>query len=129
MKRIITVLLLAAGYTTIASGQDDGRSRPCSLASLRGSYGYSFNGTVTPWGPVAGHGTIVFTSAGNLSGSYIESTGGVLFQGKFTGGSGKLKGLTGNGTFKTKMSSPNQVEATWQGAYELASAKAHTHTR
>ncbi len=38
----------------------------------------------------------------------------------------KFKGLTGNGTFKTKMTSPRDAEATWQGAYELATAKAHT---
>jgi hypothetical protein len=44
---------------------------------------------------------------------------------QYTGGSGKFKGLTGKGTFKTKMSSPKDVECTWQGAYELASAKAH----
>jgi hypothetical protein len=43
-----------------------------------------------------------------------------------TGGSGKFKGITGNGTFKTKMRSPSEVQATWQGAYELATAKAHT---
>src|SRR6266851_8938861 len=44
---------------------------------------------------------------------------------RFTGGSGKFKDITGNGTFKTKMSSPREVQATWQGTYELASAKAH----
>ena len=44
---------------------------------------------------------------------------------KFTGGNEKFKGLTGNGTFKTRMTSPRDVEATWQGAYELVSAKGH----
>ena len=44
---------------------------------------------------------------------------------QFNGGSGKFKGLTGNGTFKTKLSPRRGVEATWQGAYELATAKAH----
>ena len=42
---------------------------------------------------------------------------------QFTGGSGKFKGLTGKGTFKTKMSSPRDVEASWQGAYKLAPQK------
>ena len=44
---------------------------------------------------------------------------------QFTGGDGKFKGLTGKGTFKIRLSSPKQVEGTWQGAYELATAKAH----
>ena len=43
---------------------------------------------------------------------------------QFTGGSGKFKGLAGNGTFKTKMNSPRDVEATWMGKYELATAQA-----
>src|SRR6266849_8766798 len=44
---------------------------------------------------------------------------------QYTGGDGKFKGLTGDGTFKTTMSSPRDVVATWQGTYQLASAKAH----
>jgi len=44
---------------------------------------------------------------------------------QFTGGSGKFKGLTGGGKFKTRMTSPRDVVCTWEGAYELASAKAH----
>jgi hypothetical protein len=115
MKPIIALLVLAAGCTTIAIGQaftirragvalaqqnttDEGHSRSCSLASLHGTYGFSFNGTVAPFGPVAGQGTIVFTSAGNLSGSYNESVNGVLFQGKFTGSFNVNADCTGAGT-------------------------------
>lgn len=43
---------------------------------------------------------------------------------QYTGGSGKFQGITGGGTFKTRMNSSRQVEASWQGAYELATAKA-----
>jgi hypothetical protein len=43
---------------------------------------------------------------------------------KYTGGEGEFAGITGGGTFKTKLSSPTTLEATWQGAYELANAKA-----
>ena len=62
---------------------------------------------MAPFGPVAGQGTIVFTGAGNLSGSYNESVNGVLFQGQFTGslsvnadctGAGTLTGLSGTWT-------------------------------
>jgi hypothetical protein len=43
---------------------------------------------------------------------------------QYTGGSGKFAGITGGGSFKTRLSSPSNVEASWQGAYELAAAKA-----
>jgi hypothetical protein len=43
---------------------------------------------------------------------------------QFKGGTGKFKSLSGGGTFKTKLTSPKTVEASWQGTYELASAKA-----
>jgi len=64
---------------------------------------------------------------GTFEGKVTTVGGALTVEGtwQFTGGSGKCKGLTGNGTFTTKMISPNEVEATWQGAYELAAAKAH----
>lgn len=43
---------------------------------------------------------------------------------KFTGGDGQYRGLTGGGAFKTITKSETEVEATWQGAYELAMAQA-----
>ena len=33
-------------------------------------------------------------------------------------------GITGGGTFKTKLTLPTDVECTWQGAYELAGVRA-----
>lgn len=44
---------------------------------------------------------------------------------QYTGGSGKFQGITGGGTFKTRVISPREVEAAWQGAYEPATLKAH----
>src|SRR6266849_1432747 len=35
-----------------------------------------------------------------------------------------LAGITGGGTFKTKLTSATTLEATWEGAYELASVRA-----
>ncbi len=63
---------------------------------------------------------------GTFEGRLATSGGQITVEGswQFTGGSGKFKGLTGNGTFKTRMSSPRDVEASWQGTYELAAAKA-----
>ena len=43
---------------------------------------------------------------------------------KYTGGTGSFSGITGGGAFKTKLTSPTDVEATWQGHYDLATAKA-----
>lgn len=43
---------------------------------------------------------------------------------KFTGGTGEYRGLSGNGTFKTKMTSPTDADCSWKGTYELARAQA-----
>lgn len=43
---------------------------------------------------------------------------------KFAGGDGKFQGITGGGKFKTVMKSPTEVEASWDGNYQLASAQA-----
>ena len=64
------------------------------------------------WGTFEGR---LATSGGQIA---VKSTW------QFTGGSGKFKGLTGNGMFKTRMSSPKDVEASWKGTYKLAAAKA-----
>ncbi len=37
---------------------------------------------------------------------------------------GTFVGISGGGTFKTRLPSPTSVEATWEGNYELASAEA-----
>ena len=54
------------------------------------------------------------------------TSGGTTVEGtfKFTGGDGKYHGITGGGTFKTVAKSETDVEATWNGAYELAKAQA-----
>ncbi len=43
---------------------------------------------------------------------------------QYTGGEGSFAGITGGGTFKTKVTSATTLEATWEGAYELAGARA-----
>lgn len=42
-----------------------------------------------------------------------------------TGGTGRYRGITGKGKFRMVMPTPKTVRTTWDGAYELASAKAH----
>jgi hypothetical protein len=50
------------------------------------------------------------------------SSGGKIVEGSFTitGGDGQYRGITGSGTFKTVMKSETELEANWQGSYELA---------
>lgn len=43
---------------------------------------------------------------------------------EYTGGSGRYEGIRGHGTFNMRLTSPETVETTWDGAYELAIAAA-----
>jgi hypothetical protein len=63
---------------------------------------------------------------GTFEGNVSIVGGFPVVEGKwqYTGGEGSFASITGGGTFKTKLTSPTTVEATWQGAYELAGAKA-----
>jgi len=90
------------GFTDIIEGK----------GTQRGYFVNAHGGEDRDWGTFEGK---VATISGQIT---VEGTW------QFTGGSGKFSGLTGNGTFTTKMSSPTEVEASWQGAYELAAAKA-----
>ncbi len=51
--------------------------------------------------------------------------GGMIVEGTFTftGGDGKYRGITGGGTFKTVMKSETELEADWEGNYELVAAQ------
>jgi hypothetical protein len=62
---------------------------------------------------------------GTFEGKVSGSGGTMTVEGtfKFTGGDGQYRGLTGGGTFKTVTKSETEVEATWNGAYELAKAQ------
>jgi hypothetical protein len=54
------------------------------------------------------------------------TNGGTTVEGtwKFAGGDGEFAGISGGGTFKTVMKSQTELEATWDGNYELAKAQA-----
>jgi hypothetical protein len=51
--------------------------------------------------------------------------GGITVEGtwKIVSGDGEFRGVTGNGNFKTVMKSETDIEATWDGTYELAKAQ------
>jgi hypothetical protein len=63
---------------------------------------------------------------GTFEGSVSIAGGEVVVEGKwqYTGGQGEFAGITGSGTFKTRLTSATAVEANWQGAYDLAGAAA-----
>src|ERR1700757_3361065 len=59
---------------------------------------------------------------GTFEGRIATSGSQVIIEGvwKFTGGTGKLKALTGGGSYKGRMTSAMEVENTWEGPYEIA---------
>ena len=63
---------------------------------------------------------------GTFEGKVSVVDGAVTVEGtfKFTGGDGQYRGITGDGRFKTVAKSETEIEATWNGAYELAKAQA-----
>ena len=63
---------------------------------------------------------------GTFEGKATTAGGQMVVEGswKFTGGTGEFKGLSGGGTFKTKPTSPTDLECSWQGTYELAKGQA-----
>ena len=63
---------------------------------------------------------------GTFEGSVSFVAGQVEVEGQwqYAGGTGNFAGITGSGTFKTRLTSPTAVEGNWQGTYELAGAAA-----
>jgi hypothetical protein len=97
------------------------------------------NSTITYWATsdtVGGNGTQrgyfvnEHGNAGRDFGAFeakVATVGGLAtLEGtwRYTGGAGDFREITGGGTFTTRMTSPTEVECTWQGAYELGAAKA-----
>lgn len=62
---------------------------------------------------------------GTFEGQVIAAGGAMTVEGtyKFAGGDGEYRGLTGSGKFKTVMKSETELEASWEGNYELAKAQ------
>ncbi len=62
---------------------------------------------------------------GTFEGQVTTTGGSVTVEGtfKFAGGDGEYRGLTGGGKFKTVMKSETELEASWEGNYELAKAQ------
>jgi hypothetical protein len=59
---------------------------------------------------------------GTFEGKVTTAGGQVSLEGTFafTSGTGKLKGIRGNGSFKGRQVSTTQIEMSWTGSYEVA---------
>ena len=66
------------------------------------------------------------TDWGTFQGKIATSGGQATMEGtyKWTGGTGKFKGISGGGKYKGRFTSPAEVINDWDGEYQLASAKA-----
>jgi hypothetical protein len=97
------------------------------------------NSTITYWATldvVAGHGVQkgYFVNdhgsngfdRGTFEGNVTAVEGQPVVEGtwKYAGGAGSFVGISGGGTFRTKLTSPTTLEAMWEGAYELGTARA-----
>jgi len=63
---------------------------------------------------------------GTFEGKVTTSGGQTTVAGtwKYTGASGTFSRLAGNGTFRSRVLSPTQIDSEWDGAYEIAAAQA-----
>ena len=74
----------------------------------RGYYNNVHGDKGRDWGTFEGR----VTAAGTVEGTWT-----------FSGGDGEFRGISGGGTFKTVMKSETELEATWDGHYEIAMAQ------
>jgi hypothetical protein len=58
---------------------------------------------------------------GTFDGTIATAGNVVTIEGtwRYSGGTGALTGLSGGGTYKGVMTSPTEVETSWEGAYQL----------
>jgi hypothetical protein len=122
---------------------DDQPNHSLGLAEVSGTQSSSDakwnNSAITYWGTTDMQGTqgtqrgyflndhgSAGQDRGTFEGNVSVVAGEVAVEGKwqYTGGAGDFAGITGNGTFKTRLTSPTTVEGSWQGTYELAGAAA-----
>jgi hypothetical protein len=62
---------------------------------------------------------------GTFKGTVSPSGAELAVEGEyeFTGGTGRFAGISGKGTFRSRMTSPTDVACTWQGAYEIPAVR------
>jgi hypothetical protein len=99
---VVTSMLVLRGVTPDEAGTvPPMHAQPtCTDASLHGSYGYSFDGTVIGIGPAAGSGVITFDGEGNLSGADTLSLNGTIIPRTLTGTYAVQANCTGSVTLE-----------------------------
>jgi len=91
----LALLLLSGGGGSTAHAKHDG----CDLGSVRGSYGYTVNGTNLALGLVAAVGRVTADGTGNLSGSDTLSAVGTILHRTITGTYSITPACTGTFSF------------------------------
>lgn len=67
-----------------AQAHDQGRAKPCSPRTMKGTHGYSYHGTVMGKA-ITATGPITFDGRGSLFATYNVNLGGMPFKGQFIG--------------------------------------------
>ena len=69
---------------SFTQAHEQGRAKPCSPRTMKGTHGYSYHGTVMGKAITAA-GPITFDGRGSLFATYNVNLGGVPFKGRFIG--------------------------------------------
>jgi len=73
------------GYTALASAEENGVRRKCTLQTPKGTYGFGLVGSFTAVGPVATSGTTTFDGDGHDFGEFALNTFGGTQHFSFSG--------------------------------------------
>lgn len=94
---------------------NNGRLTYCGVTDL-------VSGTGTQQGYFVNEHTDGDRDCGTFEGRITTASGQATIEGTFTftNGTGKLKGIRGNGAFKGRQVSPTEIEMSWTGVYEVA---------
>lgn len=82
---LVLLLVLSLSFSQAQGKKEEKINGKCTERSLKGDYGFSFEGTAASFGSVAAAGRLVSDGKGNLSGSYSESLSGLIIEGNFVG--------------------------------------------
>jgi hypothetical protein len=87
--------------------------------------GETISGNGTQKGHFINRHTDGSTDRGTFECQIVTTGKNTILEGTYTitGGTARFNGVTGNGTFHTRVVSPTQVETNWEGTYELVEAK------
>src|SRR3990172_1462003 len=82
---LVLLLVPSLSFRQAQGKEEEKINGKCTERSLKGDYGYSFEGTVAGFGSCAAAGRLVSDGRGNWSGSYAVSLSGGIIEGNFVG--------------------------------------------